>query len=182
MRNIRRRKRAVNIQITCCSWIVEAVAGNVLIFTLYKFEPVSPWIVRFYYITMFVIVPATYVINRDVTKEKILTSSWKQGIRSIFLTEKRIVPSKQQNEIPINNAASGSKQVPPVKSSKTDKKGLTKSRHTTDLPRPRLKKLAVDETEVAKSGQIQSNLSNEIQSLSDNAIENLEESSGNIAC
>ena len=89
-KKMRRRTNLINIKITFLSWIFEFISGIfVLVLGLLR-ENGHISIKTFhslYYIDIFlyfVIIPCTYVLNREVTKRIILMESWYQGVKSIF--------------------------------------------------------------------------------------------------
>jgi hypothetical protein len=124
--NVRSRNRTINIKVTFISWVVEFVTGTTfLLLTIFGNVQFRPYYSLFYMTSMGVAVPFTYVINRDVTKEKILIRGWHFGIRSIFKTDAQVTPSEKRNGIPLRNLipepeiprGSGSKtviEIPPT--------------------------------------------------------------------
>ena len=65
-----------------------------------------PYYTLFYVTSMGVAVPLTYIINRDVTKEKILTMGWNYGIRSVFIPGAKVSPNVAPNVLPLRNVSS----------------------------------------------------------------------------
>ena len=93
IRNSRRRRRTINIQITFTAWVLEFIAGNAIIAMEFwgggRFKMLYK---LFDIIVMFVIIPFTYILNRDVTKEMVLLNNWHIGIKSIFVRGNTVAP------------------------------------------------------------------------------------------
>ena len=105
--NVRSQTRTINIKVTFISWIVEFVTGiTFLLFTRFGNVRFRPYYTLLYVTSMGVFVPFTYIINRDVTKEKILLRGWNNGIRSIFTPDTRVAPVEEPNVIPLRNMSS----------------------------------------------------------------------------
>ena len=89
-KQMRRRTNLINIKITFLSWIFEFMSGIFLLVLGLLRENGHLSTKTFdllYYIDIFlyfVIIPCTYVLNREVTKRIILMESWYQGVKSIF--------------------------------------------------------------------------------------------------
>ena len=49
----------------------------------------------FHVILIYVIVPSTYIMNREVTKQIIILEDWFQGIKSIFFERNEIEPNPE---------------------------------------------------------------------------------------
>ena len=67
------------------SWALEFLAGIFVIIarvTKYKLH----WMYLIDVCLVFVIVPCTYVLNREVTKQIIIFGNWYQGVKSIFVS------------------------------------------------------------------------------------------------
>lgn len=52
-----------------------------------------PHVQRLFIICMgFVVIPSTYVLNREVTKHIIVMENWCKGIKSVFMSEEELTP------------------------------------------------------------------------------------------
>ena len=87
---MRRRTNSINIKITFLSWIFEFISG-ILIQALrllgkngYLYGKTFQWLFYIDIFLYFVVIPCTYVLKREVTKQIILMENWYQGIKSIF--------------------------------------------------------------------------------------------------
>ena len=117
--NVRSRTRTINIKVTFISWVVEFVTGiTFLLLTSFGNVQFRPYYSLFYMTSMGVAVPFTYIINREVTKEKILIRGWHYGIRSIFREDAKVAPSERRNGIPPRNLFS-EPEIPRGSKSKT---------------------------------------------------------------
>ena len=115
--NVRSQTRTINIKVTFISWMVEFVTGiTFLLFTVFGNQRFRPYYTLFYVTSMGVAVPLTYIINRDVTKEKILIKGWQYGIRSIFIADTQIGPNEGPNVLPVRNLSSEPKRPQPSNS------------------------------------------------------------------
>ena len=104
--HVRSRNRTINIKVTFISWMVEFITGiTFLLCTTFGTVQLRPYYTLFYVTSMCVFAPATYVINRDITKDKILESGWLHGIRSIFMPDRKVAVCRGHNEIPLRNLA-----------------------------------------------------------------------------
>ena len=88
---MRKRTLMVNIEIQVLAWVLEFVAGNTtnatyLIF-FYEREKVHKWALLMGVLTFYILIPFTYVINRDITKQIIILNDWSKGIKSIFVSD-----------------------------------------------------------------------------------------------
>jgi len=84
--------------------MVEFVTGiTFLLFTVFGNQRFRPYYTLFYVTSMGVAVPLTYIINRDITKEKILIRGWQYGIRSIFIADTQVAPNEGPNILPLRN-------------------------------------------------------------------------------
>ena len=88
---MRKRTLMVNIEIQALAWALEFVAGNAtnatyLIF-LFEREKIKKWALLMDVLTFHILIPSTYVINRDITKQIIILNDWSKGIKSIFVSD-----------------------------------------------------------------------------------------------
>ena len=83
-RNIRRRRVNVNIQVTFLSWVIEFFTGAILLVVYFSEQHFIHWYELLDGILISIILPSTYIINREVTKDIIIVRNWLAGIRSIF--------------------------------------------------------------------------------------------------
>ena len=89
-KQMRRRRNSINIKITLLSWILEFISGMFILVVrrLRKNDYLSArmmnWMVFIDVFLYFVVIPCTYVLNREVTKRIIIMENWYQGIKSIF--------------------------------------------------------------------------------------------------
>ena len=87
---MRRRTNSINIKITFLSYILECISGMFIIVVgvlrMNEFVSITMthWMNLVDVLLYFVIIPCTYVLNREVTKRIILMENWYQGIKSIF--------------------------------------------------------------------------------------------------
>ena len=82
---IRRRSKRINITITFLSWALEFLSGIfVIIARVIKYK--LHWMYLIDVCLVFVIIPCTYVLNREVTKQIIIFGNWYQGVKSIFVS------------------------------------------------------------------------------------------------
>ena len=131
--NVRSRTRTINIKVTFISWMVEFVTGiTFLLLTTFGNERFRPYYTIFYVTSMGVAVPLTYIINRDVTKEKILIKGWQYGIRSIFMVDAQVAPYEGSNELPLQNLSSEPKRPQPSNSIAVNKMPPNTSQTTVD--------------------------------------------------
>ena len=95
---IRRRTNRVNIKITFLSWTLEFLTGIfVILVRVYKINQLIHWAYLIDVCLVFVVIPCTYVLNREVTKQIIVFGNWYQGIKSIFCVKKP--PTRQINAL-----------------------------------------------------------------------------------
>ena len=108
--NVRRRTRTISIKVTIISWMVEFLTGISLVFfkVLGNAQSHPPYYMMFYLTSMCVVAPSTYLINREVIKQKILLSGWRHGIRSIFMSDKQVAPNQVHNAFTLKRFASES--------------------------------------------------------------------------
>ena len=94
-RRWRRNTLSVNIKITFLSWIMEFIMGSAAIAIWHlgnKSLPV-PHLLTLFIITMaFIVVPFTYVLDREVTKQIIVLENWFIGIKSAFMPQPQVAP------------------------------------------------------------------------------------------
>ena len=95
--HMRRRHRAVsvNIKITFLSWAMEFISGVTVIAVWLLKEQKSPltYVQKLFIQCMiFLVIPATYVLNREVTKQIIVLENWCTGMKSIFMSREQVVP------------------------------------------------------------------------------------------
>ena len=90
VKNMRKRTLMVNIEIQALAWALEFVAGNstTLIFLL-EGEKIKKWVLLMDVLTFYILIPATYVINRDITKQIIILNDWYKGIKSVFVSDRK---------------------------------------------------------------------------------------------
>ena len=85
-RAFRRRKTSVNIKIQFICWIVELVAGWCLLIIRFLIDhdnkTLKMWMWFADTCLYFIIIPSTYVINNEVTKEVIILENWHEGARN----------------------------------------------------------------------------------------------------
>ena len=95
---IRRRTNRVNIKITFLSWILEFLSGIfVILARVLKYKSIIHWMYLVDLCLVFVIIPCTYVLNREVTKQIIVFGNWYQGVRSIIFSN--ALQSSQSNQV-----------------------------------------------------------------------------------
>ena len=96
VRNMRKRTLMVNIEIQALAWALEFVAGNsTTLILLLEGTKIKKWVLLMDVLTFYILIPATYVINRDITKQIIILNDWSKGIKSIFVSDR-----KKQTESP----------------------------------------------------------------------------------
>ena len=84
---IRRRTNRVNIIITFLSWALEFLSGIfVILARVLKCQSIIHWMYLVDLCLVFVIIPCTYVLNREVTKQIIVFGNWYQGVKSIIFS------------------------------------------------------------------------------------------------
>ena len=57
-----------------------------------KSAPIPYWQMFFLMFMVFIVVPSTYVLNREVTKQIIVLENWCMGFRSAFKTNGQVAP------------------------------------------------------------------------------------------
>ena len=88
-KQIRRRRYTVNIMVTFLSWALEFVSGMfVLLARVLKISNLIHWSYLIDVCLVFVVIPCTYLLNREITKQIIVFGNWYQGFRSIFCEKK----------------------------------------------------------------------------------------------
>ena len=83
---------------------------------------------------MFVVLPCTYVLNRDVTKQSIVLGNWYQGIKSIFVPTEQVAPMAGGNAAPPNIPAPA--RNVPVTPQPPAQPGIAAQSHDTSPPNP----------------------------------------------
>ena len=94
-RKWRHKTVSVNIKITFASWIMEFITGlTVIAIWAYgdKSAPIPYWQMFFLMFMVFIVVPSTYVLNREVTKQIIVLENWCMGFQSAFKTNGQVAP------------------------------------------------------------------------------------------
>ena len=93
IRRTRRQRIKVSIHMTFCSWVLELILGNFLLALIFgDLEGIGRWYRTLDQCVLFILLPCTYIINTDKTKEIIVSQNWCQGIRSIFLHSIQVAP------------------------------------------------------------------------------------------
>ena len=101
VRKTRRQRISVNIYISFLSWLLEFIIGFLLItrylYTTYiageDFEYDFRWYRLLHSFILFIVLPCTYIINTEKTKEIIVLQNWYKGIRSILLPSVQVGPA-----------------------------------------------------------------------------------------
>ena len=84
----RLKKISVSIKITFLTWALEFSVGvSVLVFWLLMGKEYRNLLLLVNWTIIFIILPCTYVLNREVTTQIIAMESWVSGIRSIFMSK-----------------------------------------------------------------------------------------------
>ena len=78
----------------------------------------------------YIVLPCTYVLNREVTKQKIVLGNWYQGIKSIFTPGGQVAPSPGTDAVPQNPPAPSTDEVVPNESAEEDRSVPSSSRRT----------------------------------------------------
>ena len=85
MRKMRQRTLMVNIKIQVLTWVLEFIAGNsVAVIFLSERKDALKWVPLMDALMLYILIPSTYVINRDITKQIIILNDWYRGIKSVF--------------------------------------------------------------------------------------------------
>ena len=96
IRRTRRQRINVNIYISFLSWVLEFLLG-VFNFTVYILSEhvvlYTHWFRLLDSFMLFIILPCTYIINSEKTKEIIVLQNWYKGIRSILLPRVQVGPA-----------------------------------------------------------------------------------------
>lgn len=118
---MRRRRQTVNIQITFLSWVLEFIAGNLIITVAIWGNKRFHQLYKLLDICLgFVVIPCTFILNRDVTKRIIVLGNWYQGLRSIFVANGQVAPingieaAPPDPPAPAENAAAPHEHPAPV--------------------------------------------------------------------
>ena len=90
VKNMRKRTLMVNIEIQALAWALEFVAGNsTTLILLLEGKKIKKWVLLMDVLTFYILIPATYVINRDITKQIIILNDWYKGIKSVFVSDRK---------------------------------------------------------------------------------------------
>ena len=97
-RKTRRQRITANIYISFLSWFLEFILGNlIIIFAVIRIVRDDVVFDRWFRLLdkflLFVLLPCTYLLNNEKTKEIIVSQNWYRGIRSIFLTTIQVSPT-----------------------------------------------------------------------------------------
>ena len=114
----RKRTTIVNFQITFLSWIMELVGGWIIIiarfFVPHNNRTLKVWLWFADHCFNFIIIPCTYTINNDGTKQVIIGKNWSEGIRSVLsLGGNTGANTPPQNHLPDPNGQNHSNSCPP---------------------------------------------------------------------
>ena len=98
------RTDTVNIQITFLAWILE-FSWSWVLFTAFILVEMGyydhvKWIRMFDICVTFVVLPCAYILNREVTKQKIVWGNWYQGIKSVFIPGGQVMPAHGFDAVP----------------------------------------------------------------------------------
>ena len=99
-RRLSRQRISVNIYISFLSWVWEFILGFLyIILTMVRYLLLEDanffdrWHRLLDSFILFIVLPCTYVINSEKTKEIIILQNWYQGIRSTFLPSIQVAPT-----------------------------------------------------------------------------------------
>ena len=83
----RRQLISVNIKITFLSWILECTTGIgiILLWAITAEERIYRMFSLSIQFIAFVIIPCTYVLNRETTKQIIVLENWLNGLKATIL-------------------------------------------------------------------------------------------------
>ena len=83
----RRQLISVNIKITFLSWALECTTGIgiILLWAITAEERIYRMFSLFIQFIAFVIIPCTYVLNRETTKQIIVLENWLNGLKATIL-------------------------------------------------------------------------------------------------
>ena len=113
-RRMSRQRISVNIYISFLSWVLEFIVGFLwisLVIAQYIFWEDVDFVHRWHRLLdasmLIIILPCSYIINSEKTKEIIVLQNWYQGIRSIFLPNIQVAPAGEPDPPaqPRNNSA-----------------------------------------------------------------------------
>ena len=101
----RKRRTVVNFQITFISWILELLAGFIILIARMAIDHNNHQLRALLWFAdhclTFVLVPCTYIVNNEATKEAAVTQSWYEGLRNTFnLKHKTEEDAQSQNHSP----------------------------------------------------------------------------------
>ena len=129
-----RRTDKVSFQVTFLSWILEFIGGIFILITYMFFgrghAGLSKCVRLFDICLTYIVLPCTYILNREVTKQKIVLGNWYQGIKSIFIPGGQVAPAPGANAVPQNPPAPSTDAVVPNESAEEDRSVPSSSRRT----------------------------------------------------
>ena len=133
-KNWHRRTDSVSFQITFLSWILEFIGGS-FIFIAYMVYGrghvgLSKCLSLFDICLTFIVLPCTYILNREVTKQKIVLGNWYQGIKSIFITGGQVMPAHGRDAVPQYPPEPSTDEVVHNESAEVDRSAPSCSRPT----------------------------------------------------
>ena len=132
IRRMRRQRIRASIYISFLSWFLEFLLGSsAVILTIIRHlawedTGVDRWLGRLDFFVLFVVLPCTYIINSDKTKEMIVLKNWYQGIRFTFFPSVKVAPiggpdhPPQSHEASVSSRNVGSSQDTPETLSKEE--------------------------------------------------------------
>ena len=86
-RRYRRKTISVNIKITFLSWVLECMGGiGAIVVWVFIGNESFQLYGLFLQILGLIIIPCTYILNRETTKQIIVLENWMKGIQSTFMT------------------------------------------------------------------------------------------------
>ena len=86
-RRYRRKTISVNIKITFLSWALECMGGiGAIVVWVFIGNESFQLYGLFLQILGLIIIPCTYILNRETTKQIIVLENWMKGIQSTFMT------------------------------------------------------------------------------------------------
>ena len=128
------RTDTVNIQITFIAWILEFTWSCVLLAARIcvdeGYDDHVKWIRLFDICVTFVFLPCAYILNREITKQKIVWGNWYQGIKSIFITGGQVMPTHGDDVVPEPPPEPSTDEVVHNQSAEVDRRAASCSRHT----------------------------------------------------
>ena len=82
----RRQTVSVNIKITFLSWAFECVEGvGIILIWAFAEEKAFRFSGLFVMLVTFVVIPCTYILNRETTKQIIVLEDWLSGIKAMIM-------------------------------------------------------------------------------------------------